>query len=402
MKLLKNLGFQILVAMIIGAVVGIAMGEQASIFAPLGDIFIKLIKMVVIPLVAISIVSGAASLGATKSAGKLGIGTFIWYMLTTAVAVVLGLVLGEIFKPGTGLDIESVRYLFNEETTEKITQPGFWDTIMGFIPENPIQALVSGDIIQIIFFCLLLGIGASTLPKVKREKIVKGCDIILDALIWVIKVVMYTAPIGVFGLMANSIGTFGFDVLYLVLKLFLVYLGGIILHMFVFYPALIKGFSKLSVKEFMIKISKAQIMALSTSSSMATLPVTMEVCEDELGVSKEAGSFVLPLGATINMDGNAIYYALVAVFFAQLFQIDLHMGQYIAIILTATIGSIGQAGVPGPSLLVVAVLISADIPIVGLPLLYALDRIFDMLRTALNITGDATCAVVMDKYAKGE
>jgi Na+/H+-dicarboxylate symporter len=131
---------------------------------------------------------------------------------------------------------------------------------------------------------------------------------------------------------------------------------------------------------------------------MATLPVTMEVCEEKLGVSKEAGSFILPLGATINMDGTAIYYATVAVFFAQMFGIDLSMGQYIAIILTATIGSIGQAGVPGPTLLVVAVLLSADIPIIGLPLLYALDRIFDMLRTALNITGDATCAVIMDKY----
>ncbi len=400
MKLLKNLGFQILIAMIVGIIVGIAMGEQASMFAPLGDIFIKLIKMLVVPLVAISIVSGAASLGATKSAGKMGVGTFVWYMLTTAVAVVLGLVLGEIFKPGSGLEIESVRHLFNSETTDEVTQQGFWNTISGFIPENPIEALVSGNIIQIIFFCLLLGIGVSTLSKVKREKIVEGCDIVIEALIWVIKMVMYTAPIGVFGLMANSIGTFGFDMLYLVLKLFLVCLGGILIHGFVFYPVLIKGFSKMSVKKFIRKISKAQLVALSTSSSMATLPVTMEVCEKELGVSKEAGSFILPLGATINMDGNAIYYALVSVFFAQLFNIDLHMGQYIAIILTATIGSIGQAGVPGPSLLVVAVLISADIPIDGLPLLYALDRVFDMLRTALNITGDATCAVVMDKFTK--
>ncbi len=400
MKLLKNIGFQILLAMVIGVFAGITMGEKATIFAPLGELFIKLIKMLVIPLVAISIVSGSASLGATKSAGKLGIGTFVWYMLTTAIAVVLGLVLGEIFQPGTGLDIETVRYLFDTETTEKVAQPGFWETVLGFIPENPIEALVSGNIIQIIFFCLLVGIGAASLPKDKRNMIVKGCDVVLEALIKVINMVMYTAPIGVFGLMANSIGTFGFDMLYLVLKLFLVYLGGIIIHMFIFYPAMIKSFSKTPVKEFLRKISKAQVVALSTSSSMATLPVTMEICEQELGVSKEAGSFILPLGATINMDGNAIYYALVAVFFAQLFNIDLNMSQYIAIILTATIGSIGQAGVPGPSLLVVAVLIAADIPIIGLPLLYALDRIFDMLRTALNITGDATCAVVMDKFVK--
>ncbi len=156
MKLIKNLGFQILVAMVIGTIVGVAMGERASMFAPLGDIFIKLIKMLVVPLVAISIVSGAASLGATKSAGKMGIGTFAWYMITTAFAVVLGLILGEIFKPGVGLDIEDVRYLFNNETTEKASRTGFWDTILGFIPENHIEALVSNNIIQIIFFCLLL------------------------------------------------------------------------------------------------------------------------------------------------------------------------------------------------------------------------------------------------------
>ena len=153
----------------------------------------------------------------------------------------------------------------------------------------------------------------------------------------------------------------------------------------------------MGVKKFFSKIYKAQVVALSTSSSMATLPVNFEVCEEELGVSKETSSFVLPLGATINMDGNAIYYALAAVFFAQLFGIHLGAAQYLAIIFTATVGSIGQAGVPGPSLLVVAVLVSANLPLIGLPLLYAVDRIFDMIRTALNITGDAACAVIVDQ-----
>jgi len=148
--------------------------------------------------------------------------------------------------------------------------------------------------------------------------------------------------------------------------------------------------------EFIKKISKAQIVALSTSSSMATLPVTMEVCEKEMNVSKETSSFVLPLGATINMDGNAIYYALSALFFAQIFGIELGMAQYVAITISATLGSIGQAGVPGPTLLVVAVLLSADIPVVGLPLLFGVDRLFDMMRTAVNITGDASCAVIVD------
>ncbi|RLD64062.1 MAG: dicarboxylate/amino acid:cation symporter [Bacteroidetes bacterium] len=397
-KIIKNLGFQIILAMIIGVVVGVIMGPKASIFAPLGNIFISLIKMLVIPLVAISIISGSASLGATKSAGKMGVGTFFYYLLTTAVAVIIGLVMGEIFKPGIGLDINTVKEMFSTQTTTSVSQPSFWEIIISIIPTNPIEALAKGNILQILFFCLFLGIGISTLPITKRTPLVNGCNYLIEALIWMIKIVMYSAPIGVFGLMADSIGTFGYDILSIVMKLFIVYVAAILIHGLIFYPLTLKFFSKISLKKFFSKMWQAQIVAFSTASSMATLPVNMEICETELDVSKETTSFVLPLGATINMDGNAIYYALVAVFFAQMFGIQLGTAQYVAIIITATIGSIGQAGVPGPTLLVVAVLIAADIPIIGLPLLYALDRVFDMIRTALNITGDATCAVIMDRF----
>jgi len=403
-KMIKSLGFQIIVSMVIGTIVGVVMGKDAAMFAPLGDIFIQLIKMLVIPLVAFSIISGAAALGATKSAGKLGIGTFAFYMLTTAFAVVLGIVLGEIFKPGVGLDVEEVKHMFDftASATADASQPSIWELIKSIIPTNPLDALVKGNILQILFFCLFFGIAVSTLPEKKRHAVTNGCNYLVDALIWMIKIVMYVAPIGVFGLMADSIGTFGFDILSLVMKLVFVYLGAILLHGLVFYPLSLKLFSKMDIKEFFKYMWEAQVIAFSTASSMATLPVNMEICEEKLKVSPKTASFVLPLGATINMDGNAIYYALVAVFFAQMFGIELSMGQYIAIILTATIGSIGQAGVPGPTLLVVAVLVAADIPIVGLPMLYALDRIFDMIRTALNITGDATCAVIMDNAIKEE
>lgn len=399
-KLLKNTGFQIIVAMLLGILAGIFLGDKASVFAPLGVLFIKLIKMLVVPLVAVSIVSGAASLGATKSAGKIGIGTFAIYIGTTAIAIFFGLLLTVIFKPGIGLDITQVQHMFSSANLTNQPQPGFWDTVLSIIPDNPFESLVSGNILQIIFFCLLFGIAVSTLPGNKREAVIRGCDYITQPLTWMIKIVMYTAPLGVFGLMADSIGTFGFDMLMLVLKLAIVYTVCIFVHMFLVYPALLKAFTKMPVRKFFTEMFKAQIVALSTSSSMATLPVTMEVCEEKLGVSKQTGSFILPLGATINMDGTSIYYATVAVFFAQMFGIELHWGQYVAIMLTATIGSIGQAGVPGPTLLVVAVLVSANIPVIGLPLLFALDRIFDMLRTVLNITGDATCAVVIDSFAK--
>ena len=392
-----NLGFQILLAMVIGITIGAIWGEGANIFAPLGELFIQLIKMLVIPLVAVSVISGAASLGGTRSAGKIGIMTFIFYLSTTIVAVSLGLIFGELFQPGIGLDVEMVKHMFSAEQAGEGVTPGFWEIVFGIIPENPFDAFVSGNILQVLFFCLFLGLGISSLSKDKKEFLLKNFNYLTEALIWMIKIVMWVAPVGVFGLMASAVGTFGYEILGMVVKLLIIYIIVILLHGYGFYPLVLKVLSKMPLKQFFSKIYKAQVVALSTSSSMATLPVNFEVCEEELGVSKETSSFVLPLGATINMDGNAIYYALAAIFFAQLFGIDLGIIQYLAIIFTATVGSIGQAGVPGPSLLIVAVLIAADIPIIGLPLLYAVDRIFDMIRTALNITGDATCAVVVDQ-----
>ena len=392
-----NLGFQILLAMILGIIVGAIWGEGANIFAPLGELFIQLIKMLVIPLVAVSVISGAASLGGTRSAGKIGVMTFVFYLSTTIIAVIFGLTFGEIFKPGVGLDVELVKHMFSAEQAGSGATPGFWDIIFGIIPENPFNAFVSGNILQVLFFCLFLGLGISSLSKEKKEFLLKNFNYLTEALIWMIKIVMWVAPIGVFGLMASAVGTFGYEILGMVIKLLIIYIFVILLHGYGFYPLLLKLFSKMPVRRFLTRIYKAQVVALSTASSMATLPVNFEVCEEELGVSKETSSFVLPLGATINMDGNAIYYALAAVFFAQLFGIHLGVFQYLAIIFTATVGSIGQAGVPGPSLLVVAVLVAANIPIIGLPLLYAVDRLFDMIRTALNITGDAACAVIIDQ-----
>ncbi len=396
-KIISNLGFLIIVATAAGIVAGILLGEDAQIFAPLGELFILLIKMLVIPLVAVSVISGAASLGGTRSAGKLGIATFVYYLATTAIAVSIGLIFGELFKPGSGLDITTVEHMFSQAEAVEGGTPGFWETIFGIIPENPFSSFVEGNILQVLFFCLFLGFGIASLSSEKKDFMLNIFNGLTEALIWMVKIVMYTAPIGVFGLMASAVGTFGYEILELVLKLLFIYIAAIVTHGLFVYTGILKVFTQMPLKKFFSKMYKPQLVALSTASSMATLPVNFEVCEEELGVSKETASFVLPLGATINMDGNAIYYALAAIFFAQLFGIDLSATQYAAIILTATVGSIGQAGVPGPTLLVVAVLLAANIPIIGLPLLYAVDRIFDMIRTSLNITGDAVCAIVVDK-----
>lgn len=399
-KIITNLGFWILVAMAAGVVAGVAMGEGAAIFAPLGTLFIQLIKMLVVPLVAVSIISGAASLGSSRSAGKIGVVSIGYIMLTTVISIIIAICAGLIFKPGAGLSAESIGAInaVAASTDGGASTPGFWETIIGMIPANPIQAFAEGNILQIIVFGLFLGFGIAAMEQGKRDKVVAGLNYILEALIWCIGKVMLVAPLGVFGLMAEATGTFGFDVLLKVANLLWVDLLAVLVMGLAIYPMTIGLFSRVGIITFSKEMIRPQIIAFSTASSMATLPVTMAAC-DRMGISKQVSGFVAPLGATINMTGNAIYYTLVAIFFAQFYGIELTMAQYVAITITASLGSIGQAGVPGPTLMVVAVLVSAGIPIEGLPLLYALDRVFDMIRTVLNITGDAACAAVTDRFA---
>lgn len=397
-KIISDLSVQILFAMVVGIIVGKVMGADAGVFAPLGSLFIQLIRMLVVPLVFVSIVAGAASLGVTKSAGRIGVATIAYIFITTVLAVMLAIALGSWFKPGAGISQETIQAFLPEQQYEPVPQKmEFWSMLLDIIPANPIKSLADGNILQLIFFGLFLGFGLSALASEKKQPVLKAFNTFLDALIWCIQKVMLVAPVGVFGLMADATGTFGFDLLLKVGNLLWVNVIAAFIILLLFYPLTLKLFSKMKILHFFKSMIRPQIVAFSTSSSMATLPVTLETCEDKLGVSKETASFVVPLGATINMTGNAIYYTLVALFFAQLYNIDLSIAQYIAITITASVGAIGQAGVPGPTLLVVAVLVSAGIPIEGLPLLYALDRIFDMLRTVLNITGDAACAVVVDR-----
>ncbi|MBQ3173594.1 MAG: dicarboxylate/amino acid:cation symporter [Alistipes sp.] len=403
-KLLQNLGLWIIIAMVIGIVVGIYMGPEASMFKPLGDLFIQLIKMLVVPLVLVSIISGASALGETKSAGLIG-GLSIGYMIiTTIIAITVALFLGELFQPGASVDRDAVVSLATaaesvETTSGSPAAMGFWDTVIGMIPANPIAALTEGNILQIIIFGLFIGFGISSLSAEKRQRITGGLNIILDALIWCIGKVMLVAPFGVFGLIADATGTFGFDILVQVANVLWIDLIAVVIIGFGLYPLTVVLFSRVPLGKYFRAMIKPQVVSFSTASSLATLPVNMEAC-DEMGISKQTSGFVLPLGATINMSGNAIYYALLATFFAQFYGIDLTMADYASITIVCALGAIGQAGVPGPTLLAAAVLVAADIPLEGLPLFYALDRIFDMVRTTLNITGDAACSAVVDRFVK--
>ena len=402
-KLLKNLGIWIIIAMIIGIVVGIFMGEDASIFKPLGDFFIQLIKMLVVPLVFVSIVSGAAALGETKSAGLVGGLSIGYMMITTVISISVALMLGAIFQPGANVAADGMTAIAQAgEAAAESAAPasaGFWDTVIGMIPANPIEALSTGNILQIIIFGLFFGFGISALAVEKRRMLTNGLNNILEALIWCIGKVMYVAPFGVFGLIADATGTFGFDILMQVANVLWLDLIAVAIIGLGLYPLTVALLSRVSLKSYFREMIKPQIVSFSTASSLATLPVNMEAC-DRMGISKQTSGFVLPLGATINMSGNAIYYALLATFFAQLYGIDLGMTEYVSITIVCALGAIGQAGVPGPTLLAAAVLVAAGIPLEGLPLFYALDRIFDMIRTTLNITGDAACAAVVDRFVK--
>ncbi|WIW70570.1 dicarboxylate/amino acid:cation symporter [Anaerosinus gibii] len=394
---LSKLGTWIIAATVLGAVVGLLMGESAKMFAPIGDLFMQLIKMVVVPMVFFSLVGGGASLGNSKSAGKIGIVTFIYYAVTTIASVVIGLLFGELFKPGAGMSLETFNAIASNEFADKGALPGFWDTVIGFVPSNPFAALAEGNILQIIVFALFIGFSIAKFSGEKREFLLNVFNYMTEVLINIMTVIMYVAPIGVFALMADAVGTFGYDVLVKITYLVGIYILVLGLVNFVMIGGSVALFAKkVTFAQFFKSMYKVQLFAFSTASSMATLPLNMATVQNELKVSKETTSFALPLGATINMNGNAAYYALAACFFAQMFGMELTTAQYIAIIVTSTLGAVGQAGVPGPTLLVVAVLMAANIPIVALPILFGVDRIFDMLRTAVNITGDAACATIVD------
>ena len=359
-----------------------------------------LIKMVVVPMVFFSLVGGAASLGNSSSAGKIGAVTFAYYGVTTAVAVALGLALSVIFQPGAGINMAAISdAAIDVDMSQSHTIPGFWETVIGFVPVNPFAALVEGNILQTIVFALFVGFGLSVLEPEKKEFMIKIFNYFTEIFIKIMTGIMYLAPIGVFALMADATGTFGYDVLVKLLQLIGLYVVVLIVVTYGMIGGSVALFSKkVSYVQFFKSMWKCQLFAFSTASSMATLPMNMATCENEFGLNKGTVSFALPLGATINMNGNAAYYAMAGCFIAQMYGMELSMSQYIAIIITSTLGAVGQAGVPGPSLLVVAVLVSAGIPIEALPILFGVDRIFDMLRTAVNITGDAACATIVDRF----
>ncbi|UTV26813.1 dicarboxylate/amino acid:cation symporter [Photobacterium atrarenae] len=360
-----------------------------------GDIFIASLKMLVVPLVFVSLVCGTSSLSDLSTLGRLGGKTILFYLTTTAIAITLALTMGNLFQPGTGADLSAATSFSAKEA------PSLGDVIVGMFPTNPINSMAQGNTLQIIVFAILFGIAISAAGKA-GERIAAIFVDLNEVIMKLVALLMNIAPFGVFFLMAKLFTNIGLDAIYNLLGYFLVLSATLLIHGLVVYSLMLKAFSGLSPKVFLKKMEDAVMFAFSTASSNATIPVTMETATKRLGVSNRIASFTVPLGATINMDGTAIMQGVATAFIAQAFNIDLTMSDYMAVILTATLASIGTAGVPGVGLIMLAMVLNqVGLPVEGIAIIMGVDRLLDMIRTAVNITGDScvTCIVAKSENA---
>ena len=410
MKLPKlQLHTKILIGLLLGVVFGILANRfgfadfVTQYIKPVGTAFIRLISMIVVPLVFASLLVGTASLNDIRKLGRIGGKTITYYLCTTVIAITIGLTLANIIKPGVGLSEQAQAKLTQssqQETSVKIEaalkRPKIKDILLDIIPTNPIKAFSEGKMLQIIFFAMILGIALTLIDPERAKPMLNFFEAVNNAMIQIVHIIMRLAPYGVFALIAAIIANFGLTILIILLKYSVVVVLGLTLHVVITYTLAIKVFTRLKVAAFFKGIRDAQLIGFSSSSSSATLPVTMECVEENLGVSNEVSSFVLPLGATINMDGTALYQGVAAVFIAQVFGMDLTLTQQLTIVLTATLASIGTAGAPGVGMITLAmVLQTIGVPLEGIALILGVDRILDMCRTAVNLTGDASCAVIV-------
>jgi len=393
---------QIFVGLILGAITGMIYGPDAAIVRPVGTAFIRLIKMVVIPLIFASLLVGVASLGDLRKLGRVGGKTFAFYIAYYVSAVALGLFLANTLKPGSNIP-ESIQAELKANYGETAgmqairvgERPGIGDILINIIPDNPAGSFVQANMLQVIFIAMFMGVVISLLSREKMKPVISFFEAINDIMVKIVEIVIKIAPYAVFALIAAVVGTFGVDILMSLVRYCVVVIGGLAILAFT-YPAVVTLFTKYPYFKFWKGITKAQLIAFSTCSSSATLPVTMECAEDNIGVSKQISSFVLPLGATINMNGTALYQGVTAIFIAQVYGMDLGLGDQLAIILTATLASIGAAGAPAMGvLMLVIVLKQVGIPLEGIALILGVERILDMSRTVINITGDIAAATVI-------
>ena len=415
---------QLYTKILIGLLAGVATGMAANILGltwlqevlariePIGTVFIRLIMMIVIPLIVASLILGTASLGDIRRLGRLGGKTVAFYLFTTAAAVTMGLLVSNIVRPGSRIDPatrDEIAAAFEGDAASRMAladqRPTIAETLLNMVPSNPFRSAADGELLPLIIFSIIFGAALSLVARERREAVLLFFNGVNDTVMVIIDWIMRLAPYAVFALVGAVVSRFGLDMLRSLLIYTLVVATGLGLHLVITYMTILRVLGGINPLTFARRIMEVPLVAFSTSSSSATLPVTMEVAQEKLGVSRETASFVLPLGATINMDGTALYQAVAVMFIAQIYGIPMGMMEQLTIVLTATLASIGAAGVPSAGIItLIMVLHSVGLGAqtqTGIALILGVDRILDMLRTAVNVTGDLTASVVIAR-SEGE
>lgn len=393
-----KLWMKILIGMFLGLIAGALLGPKGELLKPVGDVFLNMIGMLIIPLIFSSMAVGITSIRDTKKLGRVGAKALLLYLTTTAIAITIGLFFAFLFKPGLNMGLEGfgqVSQSVSRETTS------FTQLIFNIVPSNAFEAFASGNILQVIVFAVFVGL-AIQFTKKKAEPLLNFLESVSEVMYSLTNIVMKFAPIGVFAIMASIAGKFGFQVLLPLAKLLGTIYVAAFIQFFVLFSIILVFFCRLNPIPFFKGMVEAIVVAFSTSSSSAAVPVTLHCVVHNLGVSKNIARFVIPLGSTINMNGTAIFQGIASVFIAQMYGIDLSLQSIIIIVVTATLSAIGAAGIPGAGFLILSmVLKSVGLPLEGLAIIFAIDRLRDMVGTVVNIVGDAVVAVYVAK-SEGE
>ena len=397
-NLTRNILFGMLLGFAVGSIIyytnifGDTLSNIVEVYAfKLGsDIFINLLKMLIVPLVFFSLVSGISSLGNLKSIGNISLKTITLYLITTAIAVSLSLFIGAIFQPGSGVNTA------NLISPDKLPQgQGVYQTILDIFPANIIEAMANNQMLAIVFFSIIFGLALNKTNHLTNN-LSESFEKLNTVFMQLVVMIIAFAPIGVFCLIGKFVIADGLNVFGEALKYVILLIATLFLHMFITYSVLIKFFTRLSLKTFFLKMKDVAVFAFSTSSSAATIPVTLKTVENELGVNKNVAAFVVPVGATINMDGTAIMQGMATIFIAQMSGIDLSLIQYVQVVLLAVATSIGTAAVPSAGTITLVIILQQfGLPLEAIGIILAVDRILDMTRTAINVTGDAAVACVV-------
>ena len=399
---------KVLWAMLLGIIVGLVINlggwntegsfvqeyVVGGMFYIIGKMFITALKMLVVPLVFFSLISGVLGIGDVRKLGSVGLKSFVLYMLTTAIAIAIAIGLAIMVAPGSGANGTTTTTFIAKEA------PPLSEVLIQIIPDNVIHAFASGNMLQIIFFSILFGISLLMVGK-KAQNIAEGVEVLNEAMMHMVNIIMSVAPVAVFALLAKAISELGLDLLVSLAGYVLVLVAALLLHLFGTLMFILKLFSGLSPKMFLQKIRDAQVFAFSTASSNATIPVTLRSVTKRMGVDNSVASFTVPFGATINMDGTAIMQGVATVFIANVYGVELGLSGYLTVILMSVLASIGTAGVPGVGLIMLSmVFVQVGLPVEGIGLILGVDRLLDMVRTSVNITGDAVVTCVVAKSEK--